>query len=428
MAQPDLFDLYFEYRKDTEPPAIFHRWALTACIGAWLGRQCWIPFGDKRIFPNHFIMFVGDPGSRKSTAIKQAVSIIRSINYANFGAQRTSKEKFLLDLAGESDDSDAKTKKSGARYKLDIDEIDVIAVHDNIPKEVFIDADEFNDFMGPGNIEFQSILGSLWDWDETEVGWVYRLKNSKSLDIFQPTISILAGNTPSNFALCFPPASVGQGFMSRLLLIYGQSTGRKITFPTVPPEQLKERLQRQLLEMKRQLHGAISISSRAQTMLDILYKSWPDLDDLRFRHYSTRRLTHLLKLCIIYCSARLGKNIEEEDVTHANTALSFAETLMPKAMGEAGKGKYSEGVAKIMQHLFNTRSPQTKEELWKIVHRDVDRATDLDQILNNLERADLIHYIAGAQIDKPGYLPRNRNIDRKVMYVDKDYLKGHEIS
>src|SRR3990172_5559706 len=94
----DLFDLYFKYVEGTEPPAVFHRWSIVGCIGAYLGRQMWLPFGGSRLFPNQYIMFVSDPGTRKSTAIKRAAKLIGAAGFDKFGAQKTSMEKFLLDL------------------------------------------------------------------------------------------------------------------------------------------------------------------------------------------------------------------------------------------------------------------------------------------------------------------------------------------
>jgi len=420
---PDLFDLYFDYRKDTEPPVIFHRWALTACIGAWLGRQLWIPFGSARIFPNQYVMFIGDPGSRKTTAIKMATGVLRSAGYSTFSAQRTSKEKFLMDLAGEPEE-----QTKGKYGEELLANVNILETNDGTPREVFVDADEFNNFMGAGNLEFQSVLGELWDWDNLDVGYRFRLKNSRSLDICQPTIGILAGNTPSNFALCFPPASIGQGFMSRLLLIQGESTGRKITFPEEPSAELKEGLIRQLLLMKQRLHGKVIIHEESRQMLDMIYKTWPDLEDLRFKHYSTRRFTHLLKLCTIYAAARISQVIEPIDVIRANTVLAYAETLMPKALGELGKSRSSEAANKIMQALFAAKVPVDVAHLWKIVRSDLEKPQDLTQVLANLQYADQIVHSKSETGGPSGYLAKTKGFDRKVMYVDYSYLKGKELS
>lgn len=425
MAQQDLFEAYFEYRRDTEPPAIFHRWALTACIGAWMGRQCWIPFGSSRIYPTQYIMFIGDPGSRKTTAINMAVQLLRSLGYKTFAAQRTSKEKFLMDLAGDAEPETVAAKLKSAQEVLD--ELTYLDTDKTTPKEVFVNADEFNNFMGPGNLEFQSILGELWDWDNADVGYSFRLKNSKSLDIFQPTVTILSGNTPSNFALCFPAASIGQGFMSRLILIHGESTGKKIPFPVEPPAAQKERLLRMFLHIKKTVHGPMIFDPEAKQMLDLTYRTWPELEDSRFKHYSTRRFTHLLRMCIVYAVARCSQTIEPIDVIRANTALAYAETLMPKALGELGKSKHSEAANKIMQFLFNAKEPVQQDTLWKIVHSDLDKPADLVQVMSNLQYADKVQIVTSDNTGKKGYLPKVKTINRKINYIDFNYLRGKEL-
>lgn len=420
----DLFDAYFQYQEGREPPVIFHRWALAACIGAWMGRQVWFPFGTSRLFPNLFVMFVGDPGSRKTTAINEACELLTLAGYEYFGPQRTSKEKFLTDLAGEPEELSVGTKKRGFDM---LEDIELLATNDDVPKEVFINADEFNNFMGPGNIEFQSILGELWDWDKPNRPYRYRLKNSRSVDIYQPTVSILSGNTPSNFAQCFPPASIGQGFMSRLLLIPGESTGTKVTFPEDHNKSETEDLIRRLKTIKMQRHGPITMTPIAREQLDTIYRTWPELSDQRFKHYSTRRFTHLIKLCMIFALARNKQEIDAPEVLHANTVLAYAESLMPKALGELGKSRHSEAANKIMQALYGAKKPMTMQELWMVVHMDLEHPRDLNQVLTNLDYSEKIQMVRNEVDRSVGYIARRKTIARQVLYIDPKYLKGKEL-
>lgn len=96
----DLFSLYFQYVQETESPTQFHRWSLIAGIGAVLGRNFYLPHGTTRIFPNSYVMLVGNPGTRKSSAIKGVKKLIARAGYEHFSAEKTTKEKFLLDLEG----------------------------------------------------------------------------------------------------------------------------------------------------------------------------------------------------------------------------------------------------------------------------------------------------------------------------------------
>lgn len=426
----NFFDLYFEYVKETEPPAVFHRWSAISSIGALLGRRVWFPFGTSRLFPNHYVMLVGDPGTRKSTAIKRATKLISSAGYATFSANRSSKEKFLADLAGVEEEAQwqppSRKKESGINILANLNLPGADAILGEDPAEMFIANDEFNNFIGAGNLDFQSLLGELWDWDDPDRPFKQRLKTSKSIAIFQPTVSILGGNTPTGFAECFPLASIGQGFMSRLILIHSEPSGRKITFPPAPPQDQVDKLVGFLAQMREVCRGQFELEEDAASALDTIYKGWSELEDSRFRHYSTRRFTHLIKLCMIVACCRLAMRITLLDVIHANTILSYAETTMPKAIGELGKSRNAEAANKLMQVLYGARSALSVTDLWKIVQNDLDKITDLSGLLLNLEKADKIQ-VFQAPGGKIGYLPKIKAMSRSTPYTNFELLKGKEI-
>lgn len=426
----NLFDIYFEYVKGSEPPALFHRWALIGCIGALLGRQFWFPFGNMHLITNHYIMFIGEPGTRKSTAIKKATKLLGLAGYDKFSAQKSSKEKFLLDL---QEDGQEETIEEHTYSRKSQSAIDILAnlqlktssTNTDVPREIFIAADEFNNFIGSGNIDFQSLLGELWDWDEPTRPYKNRLKNSKSVAIYQPTISILAGNTPSSFADCFPLASIGQGFMSRLILVHADPSGVKVTFQEEPPEKATLEIINFMRAIKATCIGPASIDAEARSALDVIYRSWPELEDQRFKHYSSRRFTHLLKLCLVICAARLSTTVKIEDVLHANTILAFAETTMPKAIGELGKSRNAEAANKIMQFLYSARDAKTVQDLWKVVQNDLERIGDLAGLLINLQQADKIQVIKTAR-GKDGYLAKQKVISRTLPFTNFSLLQGRE--
>ena len=427
MVEPkvNLFDMYFEYVDGTEPPAVFHRWSFIGSLGAMLGRQVWFPFGTTRLFPNKYIMFVGDPGTRKSTAIKRATRLISLAGYDKFAGQKSSMEKFLADLEEGNIEDDDIIPAGGKRNALDIlAALRLTGDTNDVPKEVFIAADEFNNFLGSGNIAFQSLLGELWDWDEPVRCYKQRLKSSKSVSIYQPTVSILAGNTPSSFAECFPLASIGQGFMSRLILIHADPSGRKVTFPSAPDDKLVTELVKQLMRIRAVCIGPVTMTDDASSALDTIYKSWTDLEDARLKHYSTRRFTHLLKLGVICAAARVSTKIELADVLYANTVLTYAETTMPKAIGELGKSKNSEAANKIMQVLYSAKDSKTVNELWKVVQMDLNSITELCTLMLNLQQADKVQAV---RINgKDGYLPKQKAMSRSQPYTNFDILNGKE--
>lgn len=431
----NLFSLYFDYVQDTEAPIQFHRWSLIAAVGALLGRNFWMPFGTSRIFPNQYIMLVGNPGTRKSSAIKQVKRILARSGYDHFGADKTTKEKFLLDLEGLPEsygDFNGHNRNGFSKSKHSrsdgVSPEDVLrnlsfgddeAIVDRVPREVFVCADEFNEFTGSGNLDFFSLLGALWDWDDEHSTYKYRLKNSKSLSIYQPTISILGGNTHTGIQAGFPSESIGQGFMSRLLFIHGEPSGRKISFPESPPEELGDRLSRTFESIGKTVRGECVLLPKAKNALDTIYRSWADLEDYRFKHYSTRRFTHLLKLVLVCAAIRGSVVIDNQDVLLANTLLTHAEHQMSKALGEFGKSRNSDVAQMIMTKLYETKKPMSHADILKIVARDLDKKEQLADILLTLSQAGKIQFSK----EGGGFLPVQRPMNSRAVYVDLNLLK-----
>jgi len=421
----NFIERHIEHTWETEPPRIFHRWSAISAVGASLARGFYIQHGHFRVFPNMYIKLIGDAGTRKSTAIKIMKKLLAGANYDNFAADKTRLEKFLLDLEGltqEEDNGEPRPGSSAARAKYDA----VLATNlwgdssDNDPRECFICADEWNDFAPRGDIDFCTLLGNLWDWDDESRPYSHRLKNSKSVSIFQPTISILGGNTPDGFAKAFPPEMIGTGFLSRMILIHGERSGRKYTFPPVPNPEDTARISNELAFIRASHFGQATLTKGAELILDTIYKGWEDIDDVRFKSYSNRRFTQLLKLCLICAAAEGRKDLTAEVVVRANTYLSAAEVAMPRALGQFGKSKNSDVANKVMDMLVATHKPLSIKDLWAHVHNDLENIRALGEILQGLQVAEKVQFVQGS-----GWLPK-RVLSKEPEFVDYSLLTEEE--
>lgn len=419
-SSEDFISTYLEYTAQTECPTFFHRWTAISCLAAWIGRDIYFPFGHQKLHVNMYIMFVAEAGTKKSTAIKIGAKLLKQAGYTDFAAKKTRQEKFLIDMAEASGIVGGKvSSKASAKAKESMSEEDILdmnlfsttdsrdlsiaEVESMAPSEVFIPADEINNFIGSGNLDFMSILGELWDIDEC---YEYKLKNSDSVTIAYPTINLLGGNTFAGFNKLFPPEAMDQGFFSRMLFIYAEPTGIKLTVPPDPSEEIKAKLIEHLNEIKKKVRGKISITKQAYRSLDHIYKNWAGMEDIRFNSYENRRIIHLIKLAILFAANRVSTKIEEEDIIYANTVLSFTEQLMPKALGEFGKAKNSDVTHRIMTAIYKTRMPITQQEIWKVVVSDLENRTQMAEILNNLLYAKKIFAVEGG-----GYLPIKKPIE-----------------
>lgn len=399
-AHDDFFSHYLEYTSGGEVPICFHRWAAIVGIGAILERNIYLTFGHQNIYPNMYSMLIGNAGTKKSTAIKLIKKLIGRAGYTSIAAERTSKEKYLADLSSQNDglNEDSVVEKAifGSMTESEV-------------TPSFIAADEANDFFGIGNIEFLSVLGSLWDW---EGKYENKIKTGKSDFISNPTISILSGNTPTGFSQAFPSSILGSGFFSRLLLVYAEPTGSRVTIPRTPSPEETAKIVQLIQMIKTNAVGLYSYTAAAYDLIDTIYQSSKPVDDMRFESYSNRRLQHLLKLCLVIAACRFEKQITEISVLQANTYLRYIEGLMPKALGEFGKAKNSDVVHRVLS-VIETRTAVTLKDLFKEVSSELDKPSDLGAILQKLIVTEKIQSSGGF------FLPL-----RKVGAYEKEELAG----
>jgi len=70
------FGRYLEYTAESEAPAQFHFGAMAACISGALARRPLIQWSVAPTYPNLYVLLIGPTGSRKSSAMKMAGSLV----------------------------------------------------------------------------------------------------------------------------------------------------------------------------------------------------------------------------------------------------------------------------------------------------------------------------------------------------------------
>lgn len=405
----DFFQEYFKYVGATEAPASYHRWTAISILGTILGRQAFLPFGHGTIYPNQYIMLMGSPGTRKGTAMNIGRKLLQGAGYSRFCPDKLSKEKFLMELK-----------------PYDAEEFLVDADLENLvmdkPSEIYAFAEEFTDLVGQGGMEFMTMLTKLWDnmnkYEHPKI-------HGRSVVVDKPTVNIFGGNTVQGLALAIPPEALGNGFLSRVIFVHAEPTGKKITFPHPVDTDLRNDLVDHLREIKETFKGELCYEQNALVILDRIYKEAVEVDDVRFKHYGTRRFIHLLKLCIILSASRLSMVITSDTIVEANTILVAAERKMPKALGEFGKGKYQEVSSSILDILGKATMPYTMNELWKKVGRDLAKMTELAEVMKNLLYSDRVQVqtVKGKQ----GYMSKHTEGKQWAKdLIDEKYLTEEE--
>lgn len=406
-----FYEDYYTYVGDTESPLIYHRWAAISMVAAILARKVSFPFGHGAIYPNMYSLLVGTPGARKGSALKPAINALKLIEFKKLAPQRVSPERFLIEM--QSLNGFEQIDGEEDLEKLNFDE----------PNEIYVVSEEFGDFIKQGNIDFVNLLTNLWDnLDEYKHPKIH----GKSVHIFEPTVNIIGATTPQGIALSLPVEAIGQGFLSRFILVHGDPTGKKITFPQPPTDCAKAKVEERLNEISVRVTGTLEIKPDAKELLDALYHEYKDIDDVRFQHYNTRRLTHLIKLCIIFAAMDCSTTVARIHVLQANTLLHVTEQRMSKALGQFGKAKHADVANSIIELLKKAPKPMVVREIWKHVSQDMNKLDDLIEVLKNLEVAEkIVNMKIG---DKTGFVAVNAKATtwRDEYLIQREFLFPEE--
>lgn len=370
---PALFQAYRDLVAPcTESPFIYHDWCFVSGIATLLGRQAYIPFGFKTQYANLYVCLIGGAGGRKSSAIAVIRSILEQAGYNRFSKERSSKERFIADLAKMDSNIPA------ADFDLNVEMEDEIKQ----PCEVLIAAGELQDFLGPCNTDFIGMLTNLFDnlpkYENPKL-------TGKDVMVYQPTINMLGGCTPTTFTTTFPPEIVGSGFLSRLVMVNGGGARQKLTLPPPPDTELMNSIIETLGMIRETVRGPMVYTPEAFKMIDTLYtKAKHPLTDPRFDTYINRRHEMLNKLCMIAAAADVSTTITEDHVTFANTLLYVAEMDMPKALGEFGKSDNNAQAEAILSLFDRDALPRDTIQIFKALGSDFNSLTDCAKVVQKL--------------------------------------------
>lgn len=385
---------YLAMVEDTESPRLFHIWAAIESISMALGRRCFLPFGPMVIFPNQYVLLVGTPGVRKSTVGAIAKRLLKSSTGVRFAPADTGgarqgvitamkagdqPKEFLNDVQlNERDDSMAGlTIAEIAQVTNEPESEEAMTVAEADKHHISVVSGEFSRFIGQNNLQMLDFLTGMWDGEDYE----YQLKNEQTV-LKNPLINILGCTTPTQIANSMPPAAGGQGFLSRVILVYGARKYKIVPRPAAPPADLVENIKNHLNHVYHELSGPFEEAPDARAYSVSLYDFPLEITDSRFGYYNERRYTHLIKLAMCLAAARGDRVISKSDYEEGHRILRATERGMPDALGEFGMNPLAALKQSVVEFMRSTHAIPL-DELRGHFHRDA-RSTEFMEVMNDL--------------------------------------------
>jgi len=334
----DWLTSYMAYTNNSEPADLYRLWSGISAIAACLQRKCFLPWHTD-VYPNMYIVLVGQPACRKSTAFKPIQLLLRDLPGVVLAAQSTTREALIRRMTECTASiilEDGTTLNSSS-----------ITLHSS----------EFNVFLGHNNPTMLSFLTDIFDCEDP---WTYDTKNKGTDIVAGVWFNLIGAITPRSLQQALPhDTGIEGGLSSRIIFIYADR-GKVLSFPskfdvtTGIGKRLKDDLEQICM-----LKGRFSVTEGWRIMWDLWYqqngKDCALPYDL-FGGYIQRRAVHILKLSMII-SASEGNSliIDNTHLARAIVYLKEAEQVMLQAFVQYGRTDLNVITGRVMLFISATK-------------------------------------------------------------------------
>lgn len=334
----------------------FRLWTAITTVAAAAEKKVYTVSGGGKVFPNLYVVLAGPPGSGKSQSIIRARTALAPLSEFHLGPDNVTSASFLDCL-----DVSLCSYMNGSSASI------------NIFHSMAVISREFGVFVPRYDLEFLSMVSDIFD---NPPNYNSPRRTSKSVNIQNPSFTLLSGVTPDFLQEILPEAAWGQGFTSRIIFVYGPD-GKFTTqdFFTARDDDIISPLIGQLQEI-HDIKGEMFWTEPARDALN----SWrrggmtPVPVHGRLRHYLARRTHHLAKLAMI--SALSMGNWPEvllSDFERAYFWLMTAEETMPDIF-RAMAAKSDRQIMEDLHYAVYTKYMSALPAERKPIH--IDRLTE----------------------------------------------------
>lgn len=351
-------------------------------LSAVMERKVWVWTKGSALYPNLYIILVGPPGVGKSAVLSQVERVLRTVPDLHVAPSSVSAASLV--------DSIVLANRK------------IIRPNEQPPFVQFhylaTVASELGVFLPQYDPLFMNSLTKFYDGEHYEER--RRTSAVKHVKMDNPFLSIIGGTTPSYLSSFLPEGAWDQGFTSRTIFVYcGVSVFTEIFGDDSDFAPLEAAYISLLADLKRisGLYGKLQWDPDAAAAISEWNRKGlpPVPDHNKLTHYNTRRLAHVIKLCMVACVARTSDmRITLDDYQTALGWLLEIEAFIPDLFNSHGVAGDSAAIDDAWDFIFRAYNKEGKKPV--LEHRVVNflrtkvPSHSIMKVLEVMERSGLI--------------------------------------
>lgn len=214
--EPNFLRDYREFTSGNECHPTYHLFSSLIGLSSIISRRVWLDMDYFTIYPNLYVVLVGPPGNRKSSAMATTKYLLRELQKIPFSGECISKEKLVMDMV---------------EQERVIEGLPDTFQSKRIYSPMTICVTELSEFLSISAAGMIGFLTDVYDQDFYE----HKTKNKGSAVVTGPFLNLLACTTPEWITTYLRSDIISGGFSRRTLFVYETEKSARIPFPTVTP-------------------------------------------------------------------------------------------------------------------------------------------------------------------------------------------------
>jgi hypothetical protein len=376
---------YREFSRGSEAHPTYHTFSALVALSSIVSRRVWIAQGYFNVFPNLYVVLVGPPGNRKTSAMSIAKGLIRELKVIPFSAEAVTKEKLVIDM------HDQERSIEGCREAWKKQQV-------YSPFTVMVT--ELSEFLGANTFGMVSFLTTIYDQDFYES----RTKNKGDILVTGPFLNLLACTTPDWITTYLRSDVISGGFSRRAIFVLETGKSGRIPFPEVTSAAQTAWNNLLLYSLKLlKVHGQFTWDAEAKEFYTNWYKDLEmPVEETIIGYYETKHMQLLKISMLIALSESTDLVLRMEHLLFGLELLKLAETNLLRVFAGIGRNELNTAATKVMELLSKYPKTRTKidgaevevsillEKKLRAMMFSVVNQQEMDNVLNHLVDSDKI--------------------------------------